>query len=182
MAARLSSWCPSAVQLRAMPLSTVERRAEFLGSAPRILYSAAYALHCSTEGIWLLRRTQWPGRLEGKFYSFRSSYLLFPSDFALGGSPACTNHRQRNRRAANRRPHRLLALPESHRGSLFGHDDQGQAPAKRIPYSSVPRKSRPFEGAFGLMKSSIATANRSSARRPWMKCVSALLRLNLSSF
>jgi len=49
--ARLSSWCDSAVQLREMFVSTVDRRAEFLGSAPRILYSAAYALHCSTVGI-----------------------------------------------------------------------------------------------------------------------------------
>ena len=49
--ARLSSWCASAIQLREMFVSTADRRSEFLGSAARILHSAAYALHCSTEGI-----------------------------------------------------------------------------------------------------------------------------------
>jgi hypothetical protein len=41
MNARFSSWCASAVQLREIFISTVVRRAEFLGSAPRILCSAA---------------------------------------------------------------------------------------------------------------------------------------------
>jgi hypothetical protein len=48
---RLSSWFASAVQLREMLINKVVRRAEFFGSAPRILCCAAYALHCSTVGI-----------------------------------------------------------------------------------------------------------------------------------
>jgi len=51
ISARLSSWCPNAVQLREMLKSTAERLAEFFGSAPWILKSAAYALHCSMDGI-----------------------------------------------------------------------------------------------------------------------------------
>ena len=51
MTSRLSSWFANAVQLREMFFSTVERRAEFVGSAPSFLYSAANALHCSTERI-----------------------------------------------------------------------------------------------------------------------------------
>jgi hypothetical protein len=41
MSARFSSWLASAVQLRAMLFSTVDRRAEFSGSAASILYCAA---------------------------------------------------------------------------------------------------------------------------------------------
>jgi len=41
MTARLSSWCASVVQLREIFISKVDRRAEFLRSAPRILCSAA---------------------------------------------------------------------------------------------------------------------------------------------
>src|ERR1700731_2129309 len=63
--ARLSSWCASAVQLREMFISTADRRAEILGSAPRILYSAAYALHCSTDGIYAPPADQSPSRVEG---------------------------------------------------------------------------------------------------------------------
>ena len=51
MSARLSNWCASAVQLREIFASTADRRAEFLGLAARALYSAAWALHCSTESI-----------------------------------------------------------------------------------------------------------------------------------
>ena len=41
ISARFSSWLPSAAQLREIFVSTVARRAEFLGSAARSLYSAA---------------------------------------------------------------------------------------------------------------------------------------------
>jgi hypothetical protein len=54
MTARLSSWFASAAQLREMFRSVLDRGAEILGLAPRVLYSAAYVLHCSTEGIWAL--------------------------------------------------------------------------------------------------------------------------------
>ena len=51
ISARFSSWCPSATQLLEMLMSTAERLAEFFESAPWILKSAAYALHCSMDGI-----------------------------------------------------------------------------------------------------------------------------------
>ena len=43
---RFSSWCAKAIQLREMPESTADRRDESCGSFARILYSAAYILHC----------------------------------------------------------------------------------------------------------------------------------------
>jgi hypothetical protein len=55
MSARLSNWCASAVQLREIFASTADRRAEFPGLAASALYSAAQALHCSTESILGLR-------------------------------------------------------------------------------------------------------------------------------
>jgi hypothetical protein len=46
IAVRCSSWWARVVQLREMPKSTADRRAETCRSFPRILYSAAYVLHC----------------------------------------------------------------------------------------------------------------------------------------
>jgi hypothetical protein len=51
MTVRCSSWCARAVQLPEMPKSTVDRLPEIFLSFPRILYSAAYSLHCSIVGI-----------------------------------------------------------------------------------------------------------------------------------
>jgi hypothetical protein len=48
---RFSSWCASAIQLREMLRSTVDRRAEISGSHPRVLYSAANILHSLMEII-----------------------------------------------------------------------------------------------------------------------------------